>query len=109
MYAPCFIRTLKGFGPLSFYTGMGRTMREAFGSDRGVFSVESELTPQKTTQNQPIKQAKPPKNRGPSHKSPMTDQKDFGGTKTCYHNLRKFELKSLSWAQPHQLHSERYL
>lgn len=27
-------------------------MRETFGSDRGFFSVESELNPQKTKQNQ---------------------------------------------------------
>lgn len=54
-------------------------------------------------------QMKPPKNRGPSHRSPMIDQKDFGETETCQHSLRKFELKTLQWAQPHQLCSERYL
>lgn len=75
----------------------------------GVFSVESELIPQKTKQKQANKQMKTPKNRGPSHKSPMTDQKDFGETETCHHSFRKFEPKSLWWFQPHQLHSERYL
>lgn len=68
-------------------------MREAFGSDRGFFSVESELTPQKTKQMKP--QMKPLKNRGPSRRSPMTSQKDFGETETCHHSFRKFELKSL--------------
>lgn len=71
-------------------------MREAFGSDRGVFSVESELTPRKQNKTKQMKpQMKPLKSRGPSHRSPMTDQKDFGETATCHHSFRKFELKSL--------------
>lgn len=75
----------------------------------GFFSVESELTPWKTKINEANKQMKPPKKRRPSHKPPVTDQKDFGETEIYNHSFRKFELKSLWWAQPHQLHTERYL
>lgn len=91
-----YYKNIIGFGPLSFCTGKGRTVREAFGADGGFFSWIITNPPEK-------------KQRGPSHDSPTAQQKDFGGTEASHHNFSKFRIKSSGWSNHYALHSEVYL
>ena len=98
--APCFTRkTPQGFDPLSFYTGKGRTMREAFRADRGFFSWIRTNPPEKKKKQQ----------RDPSRNSPTAQQKDFGGTESSHRNSSTFRSKGAGWVGPRELHRERHL